>query len=171
MEEILKKILTKVEKIDSIENRLDKMDNRFDKMDGRLDKMDGRFDNLEGRFDNLDSKVDRIDSQQKENTSILKALEHKAEVHKAELDKLNFNIAKMSGEVKGVQKEVEDINENMLIPYNIAINIGNENSNEKKCQFKLFGNSNFWWDFRGCGILKLTKKIIPDKSDRPIVRN
>ncbi len=50
---------------------------------------------------------------------------------------------------------IEDINENMLIPYNIAINIGNENSNEKKCQFKLFGNSNFWWDFRGCGILKL----------------
>lgn len=54
-----------------------------------------------------------------------------------------------------------DIYENMLIPYNIAINIGNElNPDKRKYQFKLFGNNNFWWDFRGCGKLYLTNIVV-----------
>ena len=52
------------------------------------------------------TKVEKIDSQQKENTSILKALEHKVEVHKAELDKLNINVAKLIGQVKGVRMDI-----------------------------------------------------------------
>ena len=83
MEEILKKILTKVEKIDEIKSQLD------------------------------------------ENTKILRMLEHKAE-----LDKANINFANLSGEVKGVQKEVEDINENINTiekNTNLAINLAASN--------------------------------------------
>ncbi len=54
-----------------------------------------------------------------------------------------------------------DIYENMLISYNIAINIGNElDPDERKYQFKFFGNNNFWWDFRGCGKLYLTNIVV-----------
>ncbi len=78
--------------------------------------MPGQHLNQHGRFDKVENDIAEIKlqqvemksqqtvmlSQQKENTSILKALEHKAEVHKAELDKLNVNVAKLSGEVKEI---------------------------------------------------------------------
>lgn len=125
MEEILKKILTKVEKIDSIESRLDKIESQAGKIDGiesRLDKMDGRFDKVEYRLDKIESQTGKIDGiegrlgniendvsvlklNREEDSRILRALEHNAEVHKAELDNLNINLAKLSGELKGMQKE------------------------------------------------------------------
>ena len=109
MEEILKKILTKVEKIDGIESRLDKMDGRFDKVEYRLDKIEsqtGKIDGIEGRLGNIENDVSVLKLNREEDSRILGALEHKAEVHKAELDKLNINVAKLSGEVKGVRRDI-----------------------------------------------------------------
>lgn len=57
-----------------------------------LQRMEGRFDKLEGRIDCLESKVD-------ENTQILRALEHSAQVNKAEHDKMADDIAHIMGDV------------------------------------------------------------------------
>ena len=49
-------------------------------------------------------KVDIQGTQIKENTQILKVLEHLAQVNKAEPDKMSFNIAEISGEITAMRK-------------------------------------------------------------------
>lgn len=118
MEDTLEKILAKVEKIDSkfdkVDQRLERMDSKFDKVDQKLERMDSRFDKVDQRFELIDSSFEQVNkdishikSQQKENTAILRALEHANEVNKAELDKLNINVAKLSGKTERVQSRAE----------------------------------------------------------------
>ena len=57
----------------------------------------------------MNQKFDNQDKQLKENTQILKALEHLAEVNKAEHDKMFFNMAEMSGEIKNMRKDLSTI--------------------------------------------------------------
>lgn len=57
----------------------------FGKINNQFEKMGSRFDGLESRFDGLESQV-------KENTQILKALEHLAQVNKTEHDRMNFDL-------------------------------------------------------------------------------
>lgn len=65
----------------------------------KIDKLESRFDNLESRFDNLESQV-------KENTQVLKALEHKVDVIKAEQDNFTYQLAKISGDVHSIKSAV-----------------------------------------------------------------
>ncbi|MCO1603199.1 hypothetical protein [Desulfosporosinus nitroreducens] len=44
-----------------------------------------------------------------ENTLILKALEHLAQINKAEHDKMSFNIAEISGEIKAIRKDLLNV--------------------------------------------------------------
>ncbi|MFL0198278.1 hypothetical protein ACJDU8_22335 [Clostridium sp. WILCCON 0269] len=57
--------------------------------------------------DELKAELDPIKSQLKENTQILKALEHKADVHKAEHDKINNNIAHVEGHLKNIDGKLD----------------------------------------------------------------
>ena len=50
-------------------------------------------------------EVSGIKEQLKENTSILRALEHASTVHKAEIDKINFQSAEIKGETTNLRKE------------------------------------------------------------------
>ena len=54
----------------------------------------------------MNLKFENQDNQLKEHTQILKALEHLAEVNKAEHDKMFFNMAEMSGEIKNMRKDL-----------------------------------------------------------------
>lgn len=65
----------------------------------KIDKLESRFDNVEYRFDNLESQV-------KENTQVLKALEHKVDVIKAEQDNFTYQLAKISGDVHSIKSAV-----------------------------------------------------------------
>lgn len=58
------------------------------------------------RLDKLESITGKLESQTSENTQILKALEHNSEVHKAELDNLTHAVARLSGDVESIKKEV-----------------------------------------------------------------
>lgn len=58
-------------------------------------------------------------NQLEENTVILRALEHKADVHKAELDKLTNEVATISGIQKKMQNDIEEIKHDVNI---LAIN-------------------------------------------------
>lgn len=121
-------------RFDNLENRFDKLEGRFDNLENRFDKLEGRFDNLENRFDKLEDKSNRLENrfdkleveidiikiQQQENTQILRALEHKAEVHKAEMDNLHHQLAKIEGTVNEIKENKASINE-LLGEHDIAI--------------------------------------------------
>lgn len=68
------------------------LSNQFE---GFRKEVDTRFSNIEGRFDTLEGKVDALQIQTKENTEILKALQHSAEVNKAEHDKMTNDIVNL----------------------------------------------------------------------------
>jgi len=74
-----------------------------------LEKISSRLDSMENRFDSMDQRFDSLESQVKENTLILRALEHKADVNKAEHDKMMHDISDISGEVKGIRKDLAQV--------------------------------------------------------------
>lgn len=83
----------------------------------RLDKFGSRFNTLESKFDGLQSQV-------QENTQILKALEHNSQVHKAEVDKLNHQVAEIQGTIKNMSNkmyenfsELKETNKSLLEMY------------------------------------------------------
>lgn len=85
---------------DKILKAIESLKENFDK------KIDSAVDGL--RKD-MNQKFDNQDKQLKENTQILKALEHLAEVNKAEHDKMFFNMAEMSGEIKNMRKDLSTV--------------------------------------------------------------
>jgi len=58
------------------------------------------------KFESLSERVDNQGNQLKENTQILKSLEHLAQVNRAEHDKMSFDITEIYGEVKFMQKDL-----------------------------------------------------------------
>lgn len=59
----------------------------------------------------LDTKLEPIKSQLQENTEILKALEHSSQVAKAERDRLNNDIAHISGHLKSIDENIDAVKE------------------------------------------------------------
>lgn len=59
--------------------------------------------------DLLDKKLEPIKSQLDENTRILKALEHSAQVNKAEHDKMSNGIAHIKGDVEAIKKDITNV--------------------------------------------------------------
>jgi chromosome segregation ATPase len=53
--------------------------------------------------------INELKSQVKENTAILKALEHSSEVNKAERDKMENDIAHMQGNIVSLKEDVSSI--------------------------------------------------------------
>ncbi|OAA92744.1 hypothetical protein [Clostridium coskatii] len=47
-----------------------------------------------------------INNKLDEHTQILRSLEHASEIHKAEIDKVNYTAAKIEGEVKGIREDL-----------------------------------------------------------------
>ena len=78
-------------------------------IEGLRNDFNHKFDFLTNKFDELSEKVDNQGIQIKENTQILKALEHLAQVNKAEHDKMSFNIAEISGEIKAMRKDLSNV--------------------------------------------------------------
>lgn len=54
----------------------------------------------------INSKLDGHTQILNEHTQILRALEHSSEVHKAEIDKANYVIANVEGNVKGIREDL-----------------------------------------------------------------
>ena len=80
MEELLRQILGRLDRMEQ------QNETRFNSLEGRFDNLEGRFDNLEGRFDNLEGQV-------RENTDLLKALQHNSEVLNAKVEALTLTTA------------------------------------------------------------------------------
>lgn len=61
----------------------------------------------------LREELEPIKTQLTENTQILKALEHKAEVNKSEHDKMQNDIAHIQGDLTHVKNDVEFIKKDL----------------------------------------------------------
>lgn len=61
------------------------------------------------KFSSVEDKLSSIESQIKENTQILRALEHSAEVNKAEYDKIANDIAYIKGDISGLRKDIANV--------------------------------------------------------------
>lgn len=78
-------------------------------IEGLREDFNQRIDKVSVKIDSLSDKVDSQGNQLNENTQILKALEHLAEVNKSEHDKMFFNMAEMSGEIKNIRKDLSNV--------------------------------------------------------------
>lgn len=56
-------------------------------------------------------QVNVISTQQKEDHLILKALEHSAEVNKAEHDSMQNNISHIQGDIKNIDENIDAVKE------------------------------------------------------------
>ncbi|SPF46188.1 conserved hypothetical protein [Candidatus Desulfosporosinus infrequens] len=75
-------------------------------IEGLNQKIDKSIESLRNDFN---QKFDILSNQVQENMQILKALEHLAEVNKAEHDKMAFDIAEISCEVKSMRKDLSNV--------------------------------------------------------------
>ncbi|MDR3587480.1 MAG: hypothetical protein P4L59_19530 [Desulfosporosinus sp.] len=64
---------------------------------------------IEGLREDFNGRFDALTSQVNENTQILKALEHLAQLNKAEHDKMLVDIAETKGEVIAIRKELSAV--------------------------------------------------------------
>ncbi|WP_288477471.1 hypothetical protein [uncultured Clostridium sp.] len=61
---------------------------------------------IDTKIDKIENEVKDIKTQVNENTHILKALEHLAEVNKAEHDNLIHQISSISGNVETIKEDI-----------------------------------------------------------------
>ena len=73
-----------------MEIRLDSMENKMGLMENKMDLMENKMDLMENKIGSIETRIDSIESQINENTQILKALEHKVDVIKAEQENKTY---------------------------------------------------------------------------------
>ena len=105
-EKILNAIAEMGKQINGLSNQFEGFRKKVDSLEARFDTFEARFDTLEGKVDALEGKVDALQIQTKENTEILKALQHSAEVNKAEHDKMTNDIAHIKGDIESIKKDI-----------------------------------------------------------------
>ena len=99
-----KQITAISEKVDDQGKQINTLSEKVDNQGKQITALSEKVDNQGIQITALSEKVENQGTQIKENTQILKALEHLAQINKAEHDKMSFNIAEISGEVKSIRK-------------------------------------------------------------------
>ncbi len=97
LELILEKVIVLDQKVDRLEKRLESLEKRVESLERRVESLERRVESLEKRMDALEARVERLELQVAENTQILKALEHLAQVNKAEHDNFTHQLARIEG--------------------------------------------------------------------------
>lgn len=92
-----KKVDSLEKKVESLEKRVESLERRVESLERRVESLEKRVENLEKRMDALEARVERLELQVAENTQILKALEHLAQVNKAEHDNFTHQLARLEG--------------------------------------------------------------------------
>jgi len=95
--------------LQAIEGLKNDFNNKFDSLTDKIDTLSEKVDKHGNQIDTLLEKVDNQGNQIRENTQILKALEHLAQVNKAEHDKMSYNIAEINGEIKAIRKDLSNV--------------------------------------------------------------
>lgn len=66
-------------------------------------------DLLEEKLSSIKDDIKNIQTQQNESISILRSLEHKSQINKSEHDKLFNDMAKLSGTVENMRKDLSAV--------------------------------------------------------------
>lgn len=66
-------------------------------------------DLLEEKLSSIKDDIKNMQAQQNESISILRSLEHKAQINKSEHDKLFNDMAKLSGTVENMRKDLSAV--------------------------------------------------------------
>lgn len=69
-------------------------------MEKILEQILEKLNSLDSKVSNIETDIKLIKTQQSENGEILQAVRHAQETQKAQLDQLNIELAKQSGEQK-----------------------------------------------------------------------
>ena len=109
LEGLSNQISTLTEKMDIQGNQISTLAEKVDNQGNQITTLAEKVDNQGNQITTLTEKVDIQGTQIKENTQILKALEHLAQVNKAEHDKMSFDIAEISGEIKAIRKDLLNV--------------------------------------------------------------
>ncbi|MFZ3130952.1 MAG: DUF16 domain-containing protein [Desulfosporosinus sp.] len=95
--------------IEGLKTQITSLSDKVDNQGNQISKLSDKVDNQGNQISKLSDKVDNQGNQIKENTQILMALEHLAQVNKAEHDKMSLNIAEISGEIKAMRKDLSKV--------------------------------------------------------------
>jgi flagellar hook assembly protein FlgD len=79
--------------------QFEQMNKQFEQMNKQFIKIDERFDGLDGKMGKFEQSLNMVKIQVVENTRILKALEHVAEVNKSEHDRMFGEIRDIKGNI------------------------------------------------------------------------
>lgn len=116
LEEMLRQLL---EGQKQIIGRLDNMEGRLGRVEGRLDKMESHLDKMEGRLGNMEGRLDNLEGQVRENTSIIKVLQHRTEVLGAEHNTLLLKTVS-TDVVQKIVDRLDQIEANMATKNDVA---------------------------------------------------
>ncbi|WPX08602.1 nucleopolyhedrovirus P10 family protein [Anaerocellum danielii] len=94
----LEKRVENLEKrVENLEKKVEALERRVESLERRVESLERRVESLEKRMDSLEARVEKLELQVAENTQILKALEHLAQVNKVEHDNFTHQLARVEG--------------------------------------------------------------------------
>lgn len=98
-----------IKKLDNVEKLQETMGNRMENMDSRMESMENRMENIEvqqkkmvSRLENVEKQQESMGRRQDEIFSVVKAIEHSNNIHKAEIDNLTYKIAHTEGTINNI---------------------------------------------------------------------
>lgn len=95
--------------IKGIQGEIKGINTRLDGMENDIKDLKTGQVETNNRFDSIDKHFDIVESQLNENTQILKALEHKANVSKSEHDKMSFDILNIQGDMTETKENIQEV--------------------------------------------------------------
>lgn len=94
---------------DVIKEELKPINSKLDSLEDKVSSLDSKVSSLDSKVSSLENKVENLSTQVEENTQILKALEHSAEVSRAEQDLMKNDIAHIKGTVESIKKDLSQV--------------------------------------------------------------
>lgn len=74
-------------------------------------EVDEQFEQVNEQFKQVNEQFKQVNERLDEHTQILRALEHNAEINRAEHDKMNNAIAHMQGDIEAIKKDLSRVEE------------------------------------------------------------
>lgn len=107
MDAELKNILAKIlESQEEMRNDISDIKSEISGIKSEQQGMKIDIQEMKAEQQEMKTEIININNKLDEHTLILRSLEHASEVHKAEIDKVNYAIVSVEGEVKGIREDI-----------------------------------------------------------------
>ena len=92
--------------MENIEKMLKQILENQDKMQSQITQNQNK---MQDDITNIKQDIEAIKTQQDENTQILRSLEHKSDVNKAEHDKMAYDLVEIKGNIKEMRQDLTNV--------------------------------------------------------------